>query len=501
MKPKKIFQKRVPTLKRQIITAFAYILIIMAATGLYLYYNQSLFFDKYNHLLENILIMNRLNEIVRNNQDILAKFRTTASRNYIPRLNANKERMSVVIGTFKGQVNNQAILQLVTEIKRLTAEYTNIINELIFAGKEQSVKLAAQAEEFINPVAINVNIIYQYQIDEIRAEYKQYTNRKQNTEIIALIILVAVIGLNLILIFIFINNILRPIKVLTAAAGEVSNGNFGVSEVKPSNASEEVIILTEAFNRMIGNIKHFIRELNRKIDIERQLKEEEIKIERVKVSLREAELMALQSQVNPHFMFNTLNIITKIAYLEEAERTIAMIGAMSKILRYSLGSLNKVATLREEIENLDEYIFIQKTRFSDWLQFRKQINCDITGVRLPRLTFQPLVENAILHGIENKEEGGTVTLICNREKDDIVIEIVDNGVGIKPEIMEKIFTKHEKTLHQGHLTGLGLNNVKERLELFYGRTDVFTISSKEGQGTRVKIRVPSNFTGEGDLNV
>ena len=247
---------------------------------------------------------------------------------------------------------------------------------------------------------------------------------------------------------------------------------------------------------MAESISHYIKGLNEKMDVERRLKEEEVKNERNQMLLKEAELLALQSQVNPHFMFNTLNIIAKIAYTEDADKTATIIGAMSKMLRYSLGSLKKVTSLEQEMTSLEDYIFIQKTRFADRLEYKKDVNCDISRVQMPSLTIQPIVENAILHGIEGKEEGGYVHILIYNENCNVTIDIEDNGIGIPENVLESIFSKNEKRPHKGHITGLGINNVKERLEIMYGRQDIFEIFSEENKGTLVRIRLPFE-RGEG----
>lgn len=477
------------SLRNQIILFFVLIVIILGASGFYFYFRESTFFDKYNQLLENVLIINQLGGIVDSNAEILQKFKGTGSRNYITSLNANKEKMNEIIGGLQSDVNNKKIEQMLIELKQKTAEYSNGINSLIFAEESDKGKLIFDSESLLSKISVNVKSIYDYQIDEIRQEYRAFITNKRNAEIITIIIFIIIIFAILISIFFITDNLLKPIKVLTIAARQISKGNFDMPELSHDATSEEMSVLTSAFKQMTRSIKHYISDLNEKMDVERKLKEEEVNNERTKSLLKEAELMALQSQVNPHFMFNTLNVIAKIAYLEDAERTVTMIGSMSKMLRYSLGSLNKVVTLEQEISNLDEYLFIQKTRFADRLEFVKKIECDITNINVPCLTLQPIIENAIMHGIEGKEDGGYVLLHCYQDVSDIYIIIKDNGVGIGEDILGKILSKTEKTPHKGHTTGLGINNVKERLELLFERNDIFEIFSSVGQGTEVRIKL------------
>lgn len=478
------------TLQWKIILFSITIVLVMGVTGFYLFFKESGFLNDYNHLVENILSTQQLSNLTKSNSEMLQKYKGTKSRNYIAQLNSNKESMNSVILGLNESISSKRLDSELANLKVLAMSYSNVINQLIFAEESDMEKYFTDAEELLNNVSVSISKVYNNLTEELRTTYKRFNSNRISTEILASVVFLIVTLLNLISIFLFINNLMKPINTLTAAASEVSRGSFHIPSLNSKTTTVEFNILTSAFKQMAESIRHYISDLNEKVDVERRLKEEEVKNERNQLLLKEAELFALQSQVNPHFMFNTLNIIAKIAYTEDANKTATIIGSMSKMLRYSLGSLKKVTTLDQEITSLEDYIFIQKTRFAERLEYVKNIELDISKVTIPSLTIQPIVENAILHGIESKEEGGYVHIHIYKENRNVMIDIEDNGIGIPKEILSSIFSRDEKLSHKGHITGLGISNVKERLEILYGRRDLFEIYSEENVGTQVKIRLP-----------
>lgn len=185
----------------------------------------------------------------------------------------------------------------------------------------------------------------------------------------------------------------EPIQVLTNMAREVSAGKLDGKTIE-IQSNDEMKILGEAFNQMRGNIRELIQEMQKKSEQEQLMKELELK--------------HLQNQVNPHFLFNTLNTISRMAFLENADQTTRLIESVSSLLRYSLGDLEKSVPLREEVKVVKDYFYIQQTRFFDRITFHTDIDEGCLDTRVPRLILQPLVENAFIHGIEGREEGGEI---------------------------------------------------------------------------------------------
>jgi ligand-binding sensor protein/anti-sigma regulatory factor (Ser/Thr protein kinase) len=194
-----------------------------------------------------------------------------------------------------------------------------------------------------------------------------------------------------------------------------------------------------------------------------------------------------QAQIHPHFLFNTLNSIARMALFENAPKTEDLIYKLSDLLRYNLKNTNYFHNLREEICNIERYLFIQCFRFSDRMSYEIDMDDFILDCRIPTMVLQPIVENCMLHGLETKKEGGKVEITGHLSGKDVEIKIIDNGNGIKPEVLQLIRQMGESP--EQH-SGIGLINTYERLRHHYGDRFSLTIESAEGVGTSVTVRIP-----------
>jgi two-component system sensor histidine kinase YesM len=200
---------------------------------------------------------------------------------------------------------------------------------------------------------------------------------------------------------------------------------------------------------------------------------------------KEAEMKALQSQINPHFLNNVLQSISSIAVLNHVESINIMAKSLGKIMRYNMKTNENVVTVREECEHVMNYLSIQKIRFGDKLEY--ELNCPpyLNEYPILKFTLQPIVENAIIHGFEHKTDKGIINIQCSLDGDYIVFDIADNGYGMDETRMEYILS--------GNANGIGLNNVITRLKLFYHNKAVLSIEGEIHVGTNVRIKIPINI--------
>jgi two-component system LytT family sensor kinase len=210
--------------------------------------------------------------------------------------------------------------------------------------------------------------------------------------------------------------------------------------------------------------------------IERKLAEQE-------KALIQARVDALISQINPHFLFNTLNTVSSLIRFDpDMARTVLL--KLANILRRRLKSQIHFVPLRQELEFIDDYLDIEVVRFGrDKLQIRKEIEADTLDVMIPSMILQPLLENALRHGIGPKVEGGTITLRANRSKGRLLIEVIDDGVGIPEERQAGVLE-----------SGIGVSNVYARLKVLYGPDFSMKFTSHVGTGTRIRIEIPELLT-------
>ncbi|AWI04454.1 sensor histidine kinase [Clostridium drakei] len=287
----------------------------------------------------------------------------------------------------------------------------------------------------------------------------------------------------------FLKNILEKLHELVEASKKVSYGDFSFYEGKKTFIYE-LDILSEAFSTMIHDIKKHINFIEEKAELEMKLRNEEMNLLKYQNALKQSKLKVLQSQINPHFLFNTLNCINQTAIRENALQTESLITSVSGILRYSLRMMDRNASIEEEVTVVKQYMFIQQLRFGDRIKFNLNVRGDLAKVLVPGMTLQPFVENAFIHGIEPKEEGGVINIDILQQEDVCTVLIEDTGCGIDKETLNKIISGDIELEHIGHTTGMGIRSVVQRLELIYGQKDIFKIESKKDFGTKVYLKIP-----------
>lgn len=274
--------------------------------------------------------------------------------------------------------------------------------------------------------------------------------------------------------------ITKPIQGLVRTAEQISEGNLEATP-PPMGVHDEFRTLSEAFRQMQENLKLLIQKEKEGHEKDRLVKE--------------LELAVLQNQINPHFLFNSLNVLSKLALIEGAEKTSDLTVSLSNLLRYNLRQLDRPVPLRDEVEHAREYFIIQQARFRERIRFETEIEEAGLDVLVPVLTLQPILENVFVHAIEGMEEGAVIKLAVQCKPDETWVSISDNGAGMSGEIRDSLLHYDEASPKNadgksGHSTGLGTRNVFKRLELFYDRKDLVRIESAPGAGTTVILRIP-----------
>ncbi|MNW37205.1 Sensor histidine kinase YpdA [compost metagenome] len=269
-------------------------------------------------------------------------------------------------------------------------------------------------------------------------------------------------------------SITGPVGRLVGLAKRIATGDLNI---KPQpRRDDELGVLSDAISQMSTDLSILIEKDKQSLEMRRLVKE--------------LELLALQNQINPHFLFNTLNVLSKLAILEGAEKTSDLIVSLSNLLRYSLQKLDKPVTLQEELDHIREYVTIQQARFRDRIRFDLHFDASVLQQQIPALTIQPFIENAFLHGVEDMESGAIIVLTLSRANEDVQIEISDNGKGMTEETRLSVL-RLKGEAESGSSTGLGMQNVFRRLQLFYGKEEgMVEINSNIGRGTTITIRIP-----------
>jgi sensor histidine kinase YesM len=208
---------------------------------------------------------------------------------------------------------------------------------------------------------------------------------------------------------------------------------------------------------------------------------------------KDLELRFYNSQIYPHFLFNALNIAGRQAYLENAKKTQDIIYALADTYRGFLQDTRILINVEEELMNIKNYIYIQHMRFGDLLKFENNIGADFLKYKLPRMTLQIFIENAIRHGLETKEDFGTVWLSCEIKDEKLHFTIKDNGVGMSQSLVHSLNSKKFPNTKHTNSTGLGIYYAHKRLEYFYSGEYQIQFESEMGSGTRVLMTIPASF--------
>lgn len=270
----------------------------------------------------------------------------------------------------------------------------------------------------------------------------------------------------------------KPIRELTEHMQEIELGKLGV-EIDTQSDTEEIQCLTASFKEMVYKIEGLIEQ-----------------VEDNQKKLRKSELKVLQSQINPHFLYNSLDTIIWLGEREECEKVVQMTAALARYFRLSLSKGKEVITIYEEVEHVKHYLQIQKIRYASKLAYTIEVSPDIFDEMIVKIVLQPLVENALYHGIKDLEEGGYIRVLGFREGNNIILEVYDNGKGMSREQIKNILKAPSSTsITKG---GVAIKNVHERIQVYFGQDYGLSYESEYGKWTKVRITIPVIETGEWD---
>ena len=305
------------------------------------------------------------------------------------------------------------------------------------------------------------NIVGIIPISKLTSESMQVTFLIALTGVICLVLAL----ISLIVISRFIS---KPIIKLSKTMMHVGKGNFDVGTLPDGN--DEIGLLSKDFSNMTHQISNLMKRL---------LDEQEKK--------REFELLALQTQINPHFLYNTLDSICSLVQMNMNEEAFIMVKKLAFFYRTSLSKGESIITIKEEADNAESYLTIQKIRYYDQFEYRMEIDPEILSKKIVKLSIQPLIENSIYHAIKNKRGQGEIGIFGRRHEDKIIISVVDDGIGMSEDAIKCIFSG---TIYENRKKSFGVKSVDDRLKLYFGMEYGVKIYSEQGKGTCVELILP-----------
>ncbi|MCJ7840485.1 sensor histidine kinase [Lederbergia sp. NSJ-179] len=459
---------------------FILLFLILNSYPFFLIYTHTQTIEEYDQMLNRFFIFNdaskATNELYANMGLYLNK---KQSESYDDYMDVREELLSLTSEMDK-RIKNSHNKITITNYQNMIHSFidesddslsTFLINDVESYSMKQ--REALKLLEFIQEETLD---LLNNDLTEFHSFYENMKIRNQYMNYMGISLFIGTFLTGLFIAYVFSRDITNPINRLTGIAKDIAKGNLDGEELH-LNRKDELGFLTETMTQMRRDLSYYVKQIKEKSEQEKLLKEMELK--------------SLQNQINPHFLFNALNTIARTAYLDGSQHISNLITALSKMLRYNLGKLEKPVTLRDEMNNVKEYFYIQKTRFGERVHFELDLPDDCASVRLPILTVQPLVENAFIHGIESMESDGEIHVNAQRQGPYTIVQITDNGMGMDPKIVQQLKDRKEVTSisKKRDSTGLGLGNVIRRLELFYQRSDVVQIESEVGKGTTIMLKL------------
>mgnify|MGYP001079773206 FL=1 len=482
------------------------VLIFVLTTGvvffanMFMYYNINKSISNIDEVYVSNISLNELMESLSKLHGYVYEYLNTKSTESLENYYISEQDYRNMLQDLKGDITDNNMILMQKNIKNMSETYLKLVDMAVDAKRGNNIEKYKtnyeEATKMYDFISTHISTLNNEQFKYNSNNYDLLRTSLNYLEVISTSVLLFIMAFNIILIVIVTRSITGPLMELTKAANEIAAGNFEVDLV-PVTSSDEIGIVTKAFNTMTINIHQYIKRIKESMEFESRMKERELMMTN---HLKDAQLKYLQAQINPHFLFNTLNAGAQLAMMEGADKTCLFIENVAEFFRFNMKCFNQDSTLRDEIKLVDTYIYILNVRFSGKINFSKQIDESVLDVKVPSMILQPIVENAVNYGIRDIDYEGKILLKVDQDDDLIRITIRDNGIGMDKAIIDRVMNfkiESEKAEKEINLTkdsnGIGLGNVINRLKLYYDMENVLNIES-EGKymGTTVTILIPKN---------
>ena len=482
------------SLQLKLTISFSFTLIIILVMNIFMYTNINKMIGRVDEVYASNVNLNELSDALEQVQDSVKGYLDTKSSVALDTYYRAEQDYRRLLENLNQDVTGNYMEIMEKNIHDQSETYLSQVYETVQAKRGRNVeKYKASYEEATITYTDVRNSIFSLNNQKFKNNTDNYIillSSLRYMEWISTFILIIIGIINFAMIFLLTRNLTRPLIDLSKAANDVAEGNFDVV-VKSSKTKDEIGIVSNAFQKMVGNIQLYILEIRNSMERESLMKEKELLMES---RMREAQLMTLQAQINPHFLFNTLNAGAQLAMMEGADKTTEFIENMADFFRYNIKKMNQDATILEEIQLVDNYIYIMNVRFTGEIHFEKEVDETVLDHKVPSMILQPIVENAVNYGIRNIDWEGHIRLRVYHEGDFVYLSVWDNGAGMTREKIDQILHGEiGATDLKSNSNGIGLGNVIERIQLYTGREDVMEIKSEGlGMGTEFIIKVPAH---------
>jgi len=466
------------TIRRKLLLFIPLLVLLVNSVTFFLFESGKTVQQSYDIMMERILMYKQSSQSADLNLRLLYREMIHTEGSNVKVLEQEQRNLENIRSVLSGMTSPSLSPSDMTSYVHMLETFMEQMEASMVASAAQTPRIAfayyEDAEQTTGFIRAEAQALVDSEINFYQPIYREIQQENTRMNVLSSAIFVINTLLSIVLAYWISRSITMPVSQLVGMARRISKGDLHVQPLT-TRSHDELGILSGAFEQMTSDLLVFIEKDKANIEQEKFLKE--------------LELQALQNQMNPHFLFNTLNVLSRLALLEGAEKTSDLIVSMSNLLRYNLRNLDQPVTLQDEVAMVQEYFTIQQARFRDRISFELDIDESTLDAVIPALTLQPIVENSFMHGIQGMEQGALIRLKIGRVPEGVLVTLSDNGIGMS-EITRQSLLRMEAGQQKEHSTGLGTRNVFKRLQLFYGQEDLVNIDSAPEEGTMITILIP-----------
>jgi two-component system, sensor histidine kinase YesM len=468
------------SIRAKILLSLCIVILLMGTTNAVLMLQVQHYSHQYDAIITNITTANSINGYIKPAIDtemwnIVAGRTEFAEGKQYEIINGVNDKLQWMTD-HATSTESRIKLEVINRTMKTLTHYVDVMGEQTAQGSTVAENEAI-LENIRGVSSVVEEVVQGYVLFEVNQAEQQYRVMRQaftQWEIFYLVLLVAAIGFAVIAAWAISRSIYAPIKRLHDVTTTITKNDL--QALVTGHNIDEITELGMSFNIMVGKIRELL---------DAKIKEQQ--------NLQKAELRALQAQINPHFLYNTLDTIIWMAEAQKTDQVVRIVSALSSFFRISLSKGRDWITIGEELERTRSYLTIQSMRYRDIMDFKIEADQQVLGNTILKLILQPLVENALYHGIKNKRNGGTIVVRAKQnDGNEILLQVEDDGIGFTPEKLARLQSELDDdsdtiTLENGYAIG----NVNKRIRLYYGRQYGLSFRSEYNQGTCATLIIPA----------
>lgn len=470
------------SIQSKILLTLGIVIVMLGTTNVMLMLQMVSYSREYDAVINNITTANSINGYIKPAIDtemwniVAGKTEFQLGKQYeiISDVNKKLQWMTDHAASDESRIK----LEVISRTMKTLTHYVDVMGQQIATGSTVAENEAV-LENIRGVSSVVEGVVQDYLLFEVNQADQRYVIMRQGFmqwELFSLFLIIAAVGFSFVAAWAISRSIYIPIKRLHDVTTTITKNDL--QALVTHDNVDEITELGMSFNIMIGKIRDLL---------EAKIKEQE--------NLKRAELRALQAQINPHFLYNTLDTIIWMAEAQKTDQVVEIVSALSNFFRISLSKGKDWITIGEEIERTRNYLIIQRMRYRDIMDFKVEADEGVLKNTVLKLILQPLVENALYHGIKNKRGGGTIIVRArqnNGNGDEVLLEVEDDGIGFTPEKLDQL--QAELNDDSGEInfeSGFGIGNVNKRIRLYYGKQFGLSVKSEYTRGTCATLVIPA----------